>query len=169
MGDATAGHPDFGELEAYRGGEADAATAAHVEACGRCQVELDELELLADQVRAEATPLPPVLAEIERRILWAAQQNAARVRRQLIRRRVQPWAIAASFLLCVATALLWRQQRPVAPAASARLDIVDALALARQVAAAQPADGRFDVNGDGRVDAADVQSIVHHAVTLGDA
>lgn len=164
MGDQKT-HPDFGEMEAYRRGEADAAIVEHIRRCAQCQFNLKELEELVDLVREDAA-LPPIPDEIDKRMLWNAQQNAARVRRQNTRRGVQRWAIAASLLLCAATALLWRQRNP---ATVAKLDIVDALALARKLAAAQPTDRSYDVNHDGRIDNADVDGIVRQAVALGDA
>jgi anti-sigma-K factor RskA len=165
-------HPDFGELEAYRHGEADAATVHHLAGCAECQLNLKELDDLAAVVRGSESPLPSVPDEIEKRILWNARQNAARVRRQRARPSLQRWAIAASLLLSVATVAVWRQMnRRAAPQTTPRatLDIVDALALARQLGAAQPGDRRYDVNHDGRVDDADVVRIVRQAVALGDA
>jgi hypothetical protein len=162
-------HPDFGELEAYRRGEADEATAGHVASCAECQSELQEIEALAGLVRGSESPLPAVPDEIEKRILWSARQNAARVRRQNARPTALPWAIAASLLLTVAAAAVWRQMNRSSVAAPVRLDIVDALTLARRLAAAESGEGRYDVNHDGRVDDADVERIARQAVALGDA
>jgi len=162
-------HPDFGELEAYRRDEADEATAAHIVGCTECQLRMQELESLAALVRETAAPLPAVPDDFEKRLLWNARQNAARVRRQArtgyAPSSMRRWAIAAGLLLSIATAALWRQtHRGSTP--SAKLDIVDALALARSIAAARPADARYDVNHDGQVDSADVDAIVRQAVAL---
>lgn len=180
MAEATLPHPDFGELEAYRRGEADAATGAHVDGCEICQQHLSELAQLVTLVRHGTlqgallpgeTHLPGeeelfIPEEVDRRIRWSAQQHAARVRRQLRRQNLQRWAIAASVLLVVGAALLWRGRNPVDTPVT--LDIVDALLLARQLEAARSGDGRYDVNHDGRVDAGDVDGILLGTVAVGD-
>lgn len=168
MRDEAAPHPDFGELEAYRRDEANAATVEHVAGCAQCQRNLEDLEQLAALVREDAAPLPLIPQEIDKRVLWHAQQTAARVRRQRRRTELQRWAIAATVLLGIATTVLWRRMNPGgAPTPAAKLDIVDALALARKLEAAQAADDRYDVNHDGRVDGADVERIARQAVALG--
>jgi anti-sigma-K factor RskA len=167
MANTSSAHPDFGELEAYRRGEAEAAIADHVGRCALCQLNLKELDDLATLVRDDAAALPAVPEDIDQRIVWNARQNAARVRRQRVRQRVQRWAIAASLLLAVGAVAVRRQLNRSVP--QAKLDIVDALALARRLATGQPADPRYDVNHDGRVDDADVERITRQAVALGDA
>lgn len=161
-------HPDLGELEACRRGDAEAATVAHVEACAVCQRDLEEVEQVRSLVRAEVAGWPRVPEDVDRRMLWAAEQNAARVRRQLARRTVQRWAIAAGVVLTAATAWLWRGS-DTGPAPVARLDIVDALVLARQLPTSGSLDRRYDINQDGRVDDVDVEIIARTAVAIGDA
>lgn len=159
-------HLDFGALDALRRGEADEAAAAHLTSCERCQLTLAELEEVIELVRADAA-LPAIPDAIDKRIRWSAQQNAARVRRQARRRKVQRWAIAASVILSIASAVVWQQKgADESPVADTKLDIVDALMLARLIAHEQPADRRYDVNQDGRVDDEDVQTITRRLVAL---
>jgi hypothetical protein len=190
MEESPTTHRDFGDLEAYRRGEADEATVEHVAGCAECQLNLEEIDAVAALVRDGAAALPSVPEAIEERLLWNARQNAARVRRQNARPTALRWAIAASLLLSLGALVVWRTSKqdsapsPALPRERAgvrvsTLDIVDALALARQLGAAQPAlrqaqgerpgNQRYDVNHDGRVDDADVERIVRQTVALGDA
>ncbi|MBI1372921.1 MAG: hypothetical protein GC159_09195 [Phycisphaera sp.] len=88
-----------------------------------------------------------------------------------------PWGLAAAAALAVAATVSITLIRTDAPRAAAdprdidangRVDILDAFALARRLE--QPLGGvdpaRVDVNGDGAVDAADVDAIAAAAVKL---
>lgn len=77
------GHPDFGELEAYRTGEAEPATGPHVESCPLCQRHLEEIKEMARLIREKVARRPKVPPEVEQRIHALAEQNADRVRREL--------------------------------------------------------------------------------------
>jgi predicted anti-sigma-YlaC factor YlaD len=159
-------HPHYGELEAYRRGEADAAMAEHVPQCSECQSALEELAGIAAMLRQEEAELPPIPEHINQKMHWHAQQHAARVRRELRRARLQRWAIAASVLLSIGALVAYRRMSNVAVP---RFDVVDALVLARKIEAGHSADSRYDINHDGRVDAADIERIARQTVVLGDA
>jgi len=133
----------------------------------------DDLAALFDQ----SVPVP---AEVDHAIL-------AQARRQL-RPRPSPWrvlrwpaaAAAAALLLAVLLPTLQRaSRRAPAPAAAerslplrgdidgdGRVDILDAFALARRLKAREALDAACDINGDGAVNRADVDTVATAAVRL---
>lgn len=155
-------HPDFGELEAYRSGEAEATVTEHVAACSDCRLIVEEIAELAELVRREAMPVPEIPPLIDQRIRRAGREAAERGQRRQMRLRLQRWALAGGVVLGLGGLLVARR----AHRSPASLDAVDALLLARQIAAAPAVDRRFDFNQDGKVDARDVDVALRRVVSV---
>jgi len=92
-------------------------------------------------------------------------------RRKLGRRRRWPWVGAAAAAMLMVG--VWLGHEPAAPAyaredidRSGCIDILDALALARNLKAGDPSNTSYDINGDGAVNAADVDFVAMRAVAL---
>jgi hypothetical protein len=102
-----------------------------------------------------------------------ARMRADEVRRQLTARsrRLRPvWAAAAAVLLAVGAWTAHSLNRPAAMPGdldgSGGVDIIDAYLLDRLVVSGGEAEGSCDLNGDGRVDRADVRALAGRAVAL---
>ncbi len=171
-------HPDGGALEAVRTGEGDPASAAHATACPACARRLAELERLAAALREGAAGAAPAVGrETEARILeFAARREreiaaAGRSRRRVLRLpRLIPAAAAALVLAAAGVSLFVSSPRRGVPGdldRSGRVDIVDAYLLDRRLRAGIEAPPSCDLNGDGRLDAADVAALARRAVALG--
>lgn len=137
--------------------------------------------------------LPPGLAEglgqgygrklevpraIDQAVLGAMREKFAKRRRMRLTIR---WSSVASGALaaCVAV-VIWLStgssgiapHTPVTSAikgdmdASGRVDMVDALILATRMKRGEMPDAAWDLNGDGKIDQADVEAIAHGAVML---
>ncbi len=139
---------------------------------------------LADRLAEASRQRVFVPREVDEAILAAAQQHLAPVRQRHRWRRVAGWssAVAAAVVVGVSAwlAMIGLQGRPsptAAPHVAVRLpadidgngnvNVLDAFALARELNAAgnrPPTNG--DVNGDGRIDQADVDAIAQRAVQL---
>ena len=136
---------------------------------------------LADDLSAlyaRDVPVPPLVDE---RVLAAAARRFAHRRR--VRRTVRWLEVGAAAAAVVAIGM-WLIDRPaprepsappaVAARASARedidasgrVDILDAFALARRIEAHDAQNADWDINGDGAIDAADVDSIARAAVKI---
>jgi len=147
-------HLDLLELDAARTGGLDAAQRAHLQQCPACAARLQKLRGLADRMRPPVVAVPP---SIDRAILATPR-----------RRRWGAAAIAAAVLLGV----LWLPEGSGVPGdvdRSGRVDIVDAYALAVRLRDGRTPDSSWDVNGDGRVDQADVEHIATLSVDLGES
>ncbi len=75
-------HPDYGEIEAYRTGEAEPAMAAHISQCSECLAALEELKAVAELLRDEP-PLPPLSEQRKQQLAAMVRDEGARVRREL--------------------------------------------------------------------------------------
>jgi len=117
---------------------------------------------------------------IDQAVLGAMREKFARRRRM---RLIVRWGAVASGAVAACVVLaIWlgsgdgrATQMASTPAtvaikgdidASGRVDMVDALLLARRVKRGEKLDAAWDINGDGKVDQADVEAIAHGAVTL---
>lgn len=154
-------HPDYGELDAFRTGEADAEVAAHVAGCAECQNLVEEIRELAQLLKDE-TALPPIPAHVDEKMQALIRREAARVRREVRWAKMQRWALAAMVVLSLGALVLWRQlgHTPAGP------DAVDALLAARAMGPDGTANRRFDFNGDGMVDERDVDATLRQVVSL---
>ncbi len=131
-------------------------------------------------------PTPPVPAELDERILFAARDAfARRMRTRLILRRTAAagGAVAAAIALFFGVqALRESATRPSQMAIHAagqvagdvngdgRVDIIDALALARRVESGDVAPRKGeDLDHDGKVTKADVEQVAQLAVKLPDS
>lgn len=106
---------------------------------------------------------------------------AAAARRQPVRRRQRPWLLAGSATLAAAAGLLlllcWDRQpnasEPASPPLSredfdgdGRLLVLDPYRLALALRRGEQVSVQFDCDGDGRVDARDVEHMAAAAVRL---
>ena len=120
-------------------------------------------------------PVPP---QLDRAIAAGARARFARARRsRMVLRLVEVTAAAAALLL-----VLWLVEfgpQPTQPVASpgrtpvrhdldgnGRVNILDAFVLARYIESASTPRPDWDVNGDGRIDRTDVDTVALAAVTL---
>jgi hypothetical protein len=102
---------------------------------------------------------------VDRAVLAMAAAKASQIRRAWWRDRVgrfSRYAAAAAAVLVLLFGLM--RQRVVEP--DRPVDIVDAYLLARTLASGGPLSEDHDHNGDGRVDAADVDKVARLAVSL---
>jgi hypothetical protein len=121
--------------------------------------------------------VPP---EVDRAVLEMARSRFAGRRRSVL---VLRWATvgAAAAALLLALSVMVQQERPLAPRApstrseaavrqdvdgNGRVDILDAFALARHIEARDKRRHEWDVNGDGDVNQADVDTVAMAAVSL---
>lgn len=126
-------------------------------------------------LRKETVLIP---ASVDEKLLADARTRLAEIRRQRAqRRKTTGWmAMAASVVLCalVAQALFHRgmfaERREYAREDlnhDGNVDILDAFQLARELKRGGTANPARDFNGDGKVDAADVDFLAARAVSLG--
>lgn len=119
-----------------------------------------------------------VPADVDHQILANARRRLSRRRRIVVFKHLIAAAAAAAAAIAVVYFLGLRppspltQPEPLAASVPAdvdgngRVDILDAFALARRIKASEPLDDHLDLNGDGVVDARDVDLIAHAAVKL---
>jgi hypothetical protein len=169
-------HLDLVALDLLRRGEGSDEDRPHADACAQCRAGLADLRTLAAGLQEQLGAAPVVPDTIERKILWLAQAEAARVRglrrggvRRVAEAPATRWAVAAALLLAFAVLVT---QRPVPLAGDVngdrRVDILDAFQLSRAVAAGAPRRASWDMDADGRIDRADVDAIARTAVALGE-
>ena len=147
------GHLDVLGLDAVRAGDATAEQRAHVEACPECRFGVDGLSAIG---RRLAPPRVDVPAFVRARVLSSVRP----------RRRLLPLAAAAALFFALAS--LWLL--PSTPGdldRNGHLDIVDALVLASRLKAGEAVERRHDLNGDGRIDARDVDALAARVVAVG--
>jgi hypothetical protein len=147
---------------------------------------------LRTDLRALFEPPGTVPSEVDRAILEQAHRRLARPRRRIIRLRWAAGITAAAAILVIGVVLydaagpashpiteyqmaqrLVSERNPLAPAEgradidnNGRVDILDAFRLARHIEAGDRAERGWDLNGDGRVDRADVDAVAFAAVRL---
>ena len=123
-----------------------------------------------------SSTVPP---EMDRAILDRAQRHLARTKQRRIR-WISPWKIAAAAAVIIfAFSLSLNKLSGPAPEHAhqavvqpndidhnGRVDIIDAFTLARQIEQANPIKSEWDMNGDGRVDRSDVDTVALAAVRL---
>jgi hypothetical protein len=140
------GHLDLLGLDAVRAGDATPEQRAHAEQCAECCAAIEGLRGLA----ARLTPAPfGVPADVSRRILQPIPQS---------QRSWRPVAaVAAALLVAVG---VWFAVRP------RKMDIVDAYSVALRLRNGQSVESTWDLNGDGKVDARDVDEIARRSVSI---
>ncbi len=185
--------PDDIDFELVRTGEADAETEARVRAWPEHAAEVARLEALAEQARASAEATAEVSPAVKAAILDAATAAAERARRAR-RRRLLAWGapVAAAATLLLAVLLRPSPKRAASPAAPApgqgvatarpsaateeragvdingdgRFDILDAFTLSRALDTGRVRPS-WDLDGNARVDEADVDLLARRSVALG--
>lgn len=146
-------HLDVLGLDAVRAGDASADQQAHVSACPDCRSAVDRLSSLSARFAAPRLEVPPF---VRARVLSSIRP----------RRRLLPLAAAAALFLAVA-ALLFVPSKPGDLDRNGQVDIVDALVLALRLKSGESVDRRHDLNGDGRIDAGDVDVLAARVVAVG--
>jgi hypothetical protein len=156
----------------------------------------DPQRQVSDRLRADLRALfePPgaVPPEVDKAILQQARRRLARPRRRIIRLRWAAGIAAAAAVLVIGVVLynaggpaayqpierqvaqrIASERNPLAPAEAradiddnGRVDILDAFRLARHIEAGDRTEQNWDLNGDGRVDRADVDAVAFAAVRL---
>jgi len=132
---------------------------------------------LGDDLRALYAADCDVPQQVNQAVIGLARRHFAGYRRRrLLLRAVGIPAAAASILLVVWFARTWERSEdaavPVHTAShedidrNGRVDIRDAFMLARQIETGESPKQRWDINGDGKVDRADVDTIAMAAVKL---
>jgi hypothetical protein len=137
------GHLDLLGLDAVRAGDAAPEQRAHAEQCAECRAAIDGFRTLASRLTPARIDVP---AEVTRKILRP-------------RRAWRPVAAAAAAILLAAVGV-WVAVRPRKP------DIVDAYSVALRLRNGQSVESTWDLNGDGKVDARDVDEIARRSVAL---
>ena len=167
--ESPAQHPSDLELELARTGEADADVRSHISGCPVCS---DRATMLRDLSEALRQPSPSVQIPelVEARILRQARHAASRRTRT---RRPQWAAVAAAAVFLFALTWILRSplRSPSLPAErgghalSADLngdgvtDILDAYNLAMRVEAGGTVNAVWDVDGNGRINRRDADSL----------
>lgn len=136
------GHLDLLGLDAVRAGDATPEQRAHAEQCAECRATIEGFRGLAARLTPARIEVP---AEVSRRILAP-------------KRSWRPIAAAAAALLVAVG--IWFAVRPQ------KLDIVDAYSVALRLRNGQSVETSWDLNGDGKVDARDVDEIARRSVAL---
>ena len=137
------GHLDLLGLDAVRAGDATPEQLAHAEQCAECRATIDGFRTIAARLTPARIDVP---AEVTRKILAP-------------RRSWRPVAAAAAAILLAAVGV-WIAVRPRKP------DIVDAYSVALRLKNGQSVESTWDLNGDGRVDARDVDEIARRSVAI---
>jgi hypothetical protein len=124
-------------------------------------------ERLKNDLNALFKPKLPILAEADRAILDRAFQLL--LYRHQRRRRIFQWvgsaAAAAAIIICLSIFL--NHATPQADIDhNGRVNILDAFALARQIETTDTPDKKWDINKDGLVNQADVDTVALVAVEL---
>jgi len=140
------GHLDLLGLDAVRAGDATPEQRAHAEQCAECRATIEGFRNIAARLTPARIEVP---ADLARRIL----------------RPKRPWrpvaAAAAAAAILVAAGVWLAIPRPPRP-----MDIVDAYSVALRLRNGQSVESSWDLNGDGRVDAKDVDEIARRSVAL---
>lgn len=147
------GHLDVLGLDAVRAGDATSEQRGHAEVCPECRAAVDGLSSLAGRLAPARVDVPPFVR--------ARLMSSLRPRRRLL-----PLAAAAALFLAVAS--LWLiPSKPGDLDRNGEVDIVDALVMATRLKAGETIEGRHDLNGDGRIDARDIDVLAARVVAVG--
>ena len=141
------GHLDLLGLDAVRAGDATPEQRSHGDSCADCRAMIDRFGDLAARLTPARIDVPP---QVTRDILAIARPK----------RLWRPIAAAAALLIA---ATVWFAARPAAPK---RMDIVDAYSVAFRLRNGQAVEAKWDLNGDGKVDAQDVDEIARRSVSI---
>ena len=142
------GHLDLLGLDAVRAGDATPEQRSHAESCADCRATIGRFSDLAARLTPARIDVPP---QVSQRILALARP----------RRLWRPISAAAAAVVVAAS--LWFALRPAAPR---RMDIVDAYSVAVRLRDGQAVEAKWDLNGDGKVDARDVDEIARRSVSI---
>jgi hypothetical protein len=142
------GHLDLLGLDAVRAGDATPEQRAHADACAECRAGVAGFRDLAARLAPAPVDVP---ADVRRRVLSIARP----------RRLWRPIAAAAAALAIGLS--VWLASRPTTPH---RIDIVDAYSVALRLKNGQVVEATWDLNGDGKVDALDVDEIARRSVSI---
>ena len=153
-------HPDLLEIDAVRAGEAE---SAHLEGCGVCRAELEELRKL-ESVRGPEIEVP---SAVDRAVLDMGAK-------QLRRPRVFWFPLAAAAAVLAVSIPFLTQTSPREDMAarpedidkSGTVDILDAYVLASRIESGEQLEPGWDLNKDGVVDEEDVEIIARESVSL---
>ncbi len=138
--------------------------------------DLKVSDRLKSDLKTIFKPGQKVSPEIDKAILHKASQKLVRPRNRFyILRWAGPVAAAAAIIICAYVFV--NQKAPVAKLqtsvksnididSSGRVDILDAFKLAKYIQSENTVNKKWDINGDGRVDDDDVQTIAYAAVSL---
>jgi hypothetical protein len=109
-----------------------------------------------------SSQVPP---EVDRAILYKATQKLNRPRKRFY---ILRWAgpVAAAAAVIIFAVIFMNQGSPADIDRNGRVDILDAFKLAKQIQSENTVNKKWDINGDGRVDNDDVQTIAYAAVSL---
>lgn len=140
------GHLDLLGLDAVRAGDATPEQRAHAEQCAECRATIEGFRGLAAKLTPARFDVP---AEVSRLILRPIPQP---------KRSWRPIAAVAAVLLVAVG--VWYAVRPRKP------DIVDAYSVALRLRNGQSVEPTWDLNGDGKVDARDVDEIARRSVAI---
>lgn len=136
----TDGHLELLELDALRAGESAAGLRAHLERCARCRSELEWMRGMALRISRAAAP--------PRRRRWV------------------PFAAVAAVSVVAFGAWIGRPGYAAEDIdRDGRIDILDACALAARIGRGEREPG-WDLNGDGVVDAQDVERVARTGVRV---
>ncbi len=108
---------------------------------------------------------------VDRAVLALADGTARRIRQAMWRdraRRYARYAAALAASVAILVGVTWRLTDRQPPSPARHVDIVDAYLLAQALRAGETT-AAHDHNGDGRVDAADVDHVARMAVSLAGA
>ena len=136
------GHLDLLGLDGVRAGDATPEQRAHADQCAECRALVEGFRGLAAKLTPARFEVP---ADVSRRILQP--QRSWRL----------VAALAAALLVAVG---VWFAVRPRKP------DIVDAYSVALRLRNGQSVESTWDLNGDGKVDARDVDEIARRSVAI---
>jgi len=151
------------------------------------KIPLKVTDRLSDDLKALFKPQLPVPPEVDRAVMDQAHRHLVRKRRpRRLLRWLAPAAAAAAVIILVLMLEPSKQRSPVQlpvktkgirsslalaviPAdidLNGRVDILDAFKLARHIESTDRPNKKWDMNGDGRVNRNDVDSVAFAAVSL---
>lgn len=167
-GRRTSHHPDEFDLELARTGEAGPQVVAHIDSCWDCQRRAEALDAVAHKFRQAAPPqeIPELVAA---RLTRAAREATRSDRRNLP--RWVPVVVAAALVIATTWILRGPTRSPETTATTdvnrdGVTDILDALRLAQRIDGAEGLADSWDLDGNGRIDRGDADTIAAVVVRL---